>query len=102
MKSVFLLVITVFSVNAFGTDISCPKVESRSEGHWPLPAEAFTLERYKKAIEHLNGIVKVNAEGRDYINVENELMYIEGFMLKLHNETTMFCEFIKNEAYVRH
>jgi hypothetical protein len=102
MKTIVLILLFALSLSAFANEIHCPSVKSKGEVHWPIPSEGFSLERYKEAIDYLNQIVEVNAEGRDYFNVENELMYIKGFMLKLHDEKEAFCEFIKNEAYVRH
>jgi hypothetical protein len=102
MKIGILIILILSSVSALGGELGCPKVESEGEGHWSLSPEAFSKERYEEAIHYLNGIVAVNAKARDYINVDNQLMYIKGYMLKLHEENELFCEFIKNEAYVHH
>ena len=102
MKPTIPFLILLLSLNVYSEEQNCPKVESKGEGHWPLPPEAFTESRFNEAVDYLNEIVKVRAEGRDYYNVENELMYIKGYMLKLHNESEAFCEFIQKEAYVRH
>ena len=87
-------------VNAAG--YTCDKVESQGEGHWPLPEEAFNKERFEKALKALKNISETDAKASDYINVEHELMYIEGYMLKIHDERYDFCKFLKEEAYVRH
>ncbi len=102
MKHTILFLFLLLSLNVFGGELNCSRVESKGEGHWPLPPEAFTESRYNEAIDYLDEIVKVRAKGRDFYNVENELMYIKGYMLKLHNESKAFCEFIQKEAYVRH
>ena len=46
--------------------------------------------------------------GGDYVNVENELMFIKGYMLKKFTDpkdktmVNMYCSFIENEAHVIH
>ena len=108
MKTIISLIIITFSLNAFGEEALCKKVESRGEGHWPLPEKAFTKERANKALKKLEKFTNHSLKGADYINVENELMFIKGYMLKkftIPKDKTMvkeYCTFIENEAYVKH
>ena len=102
MKTIILIISLLLPLLANADSKWCDEVKSKGEGYWPIPEEAFTKERFEKSINTLIKTSNVNAEGHDYINVENELIYIEGYMLKLHKERNEFCKFIKTKAYVHH
>ena len=89
-------------------ELLCKEVKSKGEGHWPIPEKAFTKKRYDKAVALLNELSDKEHAVADYTTIENEMIYIEGFFLKLYAESgdkemkKQFCEFIQNKAYVRH
>ncbi len=86
----------------------CRKIESKGEGHWPLAECAFTKERANRAIEALSKLTNKTSMGADFVSVENELMYIKGYLLKQMTDPKdkemrkEYCSFIENDAYIRH
>ena len=108
MKTIITFLLITFSLSIYAEETFCKKIESRGEGHWPLPEKAFTKERANKALKSLKEFTKNGSMGDDYVKVENELMFIKGYMLKIFlnpKDKTMlkeFCSFIENEAYVKH
>jgi hypothetical protein len=108
MKIIISLLIITFSLNVFGQEALCKKIESQGEGHWPIPEEAFTKERAQKALKTLEDFTAHGSMGADYVKAENELMFIKGYMLKTFLDPkdkvmlNEYCAFIENEAYVRH
>ena len=108
MKIILITTFLLFSITAYCEETLCNKVESRGEGHWPLPEKAFTKERANKALETLAKFTSNGSTGADFAVVENELMYIKGYLLKsfLNSNDKLllkeYCEFIENEAYVKH
>lgn len=104
----------------------CTPVESRGEGHWPIPEAEFTKERAESAAREMTDLLK-HVEG-SYITskdvggldvgpyVLNRLVYIKGFALRsvaLEDigrgdremakwSTDAFCTFLAEEALVWH
>ena len=103
-----LIVLAVLPVSSNAQELLCKEVKSKGEGHWPIPEKAFTKKRYDKAVALLNELSDKEHAVADYTTIENEMIYIEGFFLKLYAESgdkemkKQFCEFIQNKAYVRH
>ena len=113
-----LIVLAVLPVSSNAQELLCKEVKSKGEGHWPIPEKAFTKKRYDKAVACgitnvdevalLNELSDKEHAVADYTTIENEMIYIEGFFLKLYAESgdkemkKQFCEFIQNKAYVRH
>ena len=108
MKTIITILLITLSSSVFSEETLCKVVESRGEGHWPLPEKAFTKERANKALKALEKFTNHGLMGADYINVENELMFIKGYMLKKFTDpndktmVNMYCSFIENEAHVIH
>lgn len=86
----------------------CKEIKSTGEGHWPISEKTFTKERALKATKTLNQLISLNEVVADYVSIENELLYIQGHMLKKYAKKNdeyfvkEYCNFIENEAYVRH
>jgi len=90
-----------------------PKVEK--EGHpWYISESAFTKKAANKALKRLNKQIALGVKGRDFL-IENELTMIKGYFylayLKEHKKEfgkedstlrKMFCEFLREEAYISH
>ena len=108
MKTIITFLLITFSLSIYAEETVCKKTESRGEGHWPLPEKAFTKQRANKALKALEEFTKNGAMSADYVKVENELMFIKGYMLKTFlnpKDNSMlkeYCSFIENEAYVKH
>ena len=108
MKIIITLLLITLSSAVFSEETLCKRVESKGEGHWPLPENAFTKERANKALKTLGKFTKNGSMGTDYVKVENELMFIKGYMLKTFldpKDKVMlkeYCTFIETEAYVKH
>ena len=108
MKTIIIILLISFSHSIYAEKTLCKIAESRGEGHWPLPEEAFTKERANKALKKLGKFTNQGLMGGDYVNVENELMFIKGYMLKKFTDpkdktmVNMYCSFIENEAHVIH
>ena len=120
----FLLLLTLISGSASAENL-CDPVKSSGEGHWPIPEEAFTKKAAINAADELKSLLS-NADksdeffaqnvGIDFESVvRNNLVSIEGYMLKVGaendlNENNQFskwslkawCDFIKNDALVWH
>ncbi len=104
----------------------CPPVESRGEGHWPIPEADFTKERAESATREMSDLL-THVEA-SYITskdvggldvgpyVMNRLVYIKGFALRSEAleeigrgdkemakwSTDAFCTFLVEEAFVWH
>ena len=106
------ILVFVLSVSTTGVcsalDRYCNEVESKGEGHWPISESEFTKQRYDEAVAFLAGAPEKLEIGMDYARVETELVYIEGYLLKASifdedpDAIILFCDFVENEAYVRH
>ena len=120
----YLILLALIAGSASAENL-CDPVKSTGEGHWPIPEEAFTKEAAIKAADDLKSLLS-NAEkpddffaknvGIDFESaVRNDLISIEGYMLKVSAENDLkennkfskwslkaWCEFLKNDAVVWH
>ncbi len=120
----YLILLALISGSATAENL-CDPVKSSGEGHWPIPEEAFTKVAAIKAADDLKFLLN-NADksdeffaqnvGIDFESaVRNNLISIEGYMLKLSAENDLkennifskwslkaWCDFLKNDAVVRH
>jgi hypothetical protein len=98
----------MFSPQVFGEEVICK--DSMSSHPYPVNEESFTKANYELAIKSLNIAKEAEAYDWDFYDVESDLMYIKGYMYKLHinqrpTNTIIqkeFCEFLVVEAYQRH
>ena len=108
MKSTLLILLIIVSFSSYAEETLCNKIESKGEGHWPIPEKAFTKERANQALEILSNFTNKGTMDADYVSAENELIFIKGYMLKtflrLGDKEMLkeFCAFIETEAYARH
>ena len=101
-----VILCTSSGVPAQGNSL-CPAVTSEGEGHWPIPETAFTRAEAVKALDSLNEFVRSDEPQADFVAIENHLLFVKGYLFKSYAErgavdTESFCEFVKDEAYVRH
>jgi hypothetical protein len=93
----------------------CPLVteQSKTEGVWRIPEEAFTEQSAKQELEKLNRLLGAEGLTVDSIAWETSFVRIEGWYLrrqalaaKGRGESGLFvsdfCDFLKNRAYARH
>ena len=108
MKILIGFILVALSSICSASETYCDKVESKGEGHWPISEVKFTKERYDQALKFLTEAPDNIKLGMDYVSVETELVFIEGYLIKssIRKDDPItidrFCEFVKKEAYVRH
>lgn len=87
--------------------------QSKTEGAWRIPEEAFTEQSAKRELKKLNRLMGAEGLTVDSIAWETSFVYIEGWYLrrqalaaKGRGESGLFvsdfCDFLKSRAYVRH
>ena len=112
-----LLFISVFSFSVFAEELICQPIESKGEGHWPIPEQAFTIDRASKELDNLKTLLDKQILGIDDFESlkHNTYVYVEGYLRKklIHEleaaesssvnlAKKQFCEFLKAKAYVMH
>ncbi|MBL1275232.1 MAG: hypothetical protein COB30_004025 [Ectothiorhodospiraceae bacterium] len=108
MKYAIAIYLVLFSISVNSEESLCKKVESKGEGHWPLDESKFTKKRANSALESLSKLTNNTSMGADFVSVENELMYIKGYLLKQMTDPKdkemrkEYCSFIENDAYIHH
>ena len=108
MKYTLSILLIIISFSTYAEETLCKRIESKGEGHWPIPEKAFTKERANQALELLSEFTNKGTMDADYVSAENELIFIKGYMLKAFlrpGDKEMlkeFCTFIETEAYARH
>ena len=108
MKLLTLLFLSFASISTYGGVALCNKVESKGEGHWPIREEHFTKSVAYDSLEKLEYIIGEESPSADYVSTENALIYLKGYVLKKYanpnDEVSLkeYCDFIENEAYIRH
>ena len=117
-----LILLLAFSPITYAENL-CSKVESKGEGHLPIPESAFNLENAVKARERLNkSLIEMelnftpftlkNSVGL-YGEVKTDLIMIEGYILrsqaidgkakgKNDGFVKIWCDFFESEAVVWH
>jgi hypothetical protein len=103
-----LLILFFVSLQSYAEENLCGKIESKYR--YPLAESIFTKENFELALASLKETDKANAYDYDFYDIESDLMYIKGYMLKLHIKNNPkasacikdFCAFMLKEAYLRH
>jgi hypothetical protein len=103
-----LLTFLVFFSHAHAEMKLCDSVDSKHR--YPLSESVFTKQNFEHALASLKDTDIYNAYDYDFFDIESDLMYIKGYMYKLHiknnpgnpNMVIRFCNFMTNEAYLRH
>ena len=119
MKFISLIIIflSIMNVSFANENLVCQSVESKGEGHWPIPEEAFTKENSLKEINKLKAMLNTKAiyiEDMESIK-HNAFVIFEGYILKkriielqAENSDSVamakreFCNFLKIKAYTSH
>jgi hypothetical protein len=113
-----MVILLVVASSAAASDSICPQIESRGEGHWPIPEEAFTKQNAELAANRIQEIVStpqhddVLAVGPECA-LRNQSIIIEGYLLKsdlsnwegtkyYESNQERFCNFLKKEAATCH
>jgi len=120
----YLFLLALISASATSENL-CDPVKSSDEGHWPIPEESFTKEAAIKAADDLKYLLSnagspdkffAKNVGIDFESaVRNDLVLIEGYMLKVNAENDLkennqsskwslkaWCDFLKNDAVTWH
>jgi len=105
----------VFSTSLLASENGFECQKPKDDGTWWIPAEKFTKEEAEEAISELSALVKQGSAGRDFIEVENYLTMLRGYLyqdfLKTYkaefNETDEqlqqeFCKFLQTKAFYHH
>ena len=122
-KYTILIILLTASFSSY-SETYCDKRESTGEGDLPISEESFTKERAQNSLKYLSKYIeKTKSSERppdpeDMMEVENELIMIKGYIYKQILSTNSsehkiyknqkkylkseFCNFIQNEAHVRH
>ena len=103
-----VLVLFSFCFFVYGDDRVCPL--DVSSNRYAIDELEFSEKNYQLATKSLEMTNEVKAYDWDFYDVESDLMYIKGYMFKLHIKQqphnlelrSEFCLFLKNEAYARH
>ena len=103
-----LFLILIISSQVYAENQLCE--QPKNEHPYHLHEDDFTEKNYKLAINSLNTAYEAKAYDWDFYDVESDLMYIKGYMYKLHikqnpNSKILlkeFCSFMAKEAYARH
>ena len=86
----------------------CNLVEIEEESYMPIPEIEFTKVRYEQALQFLIKAPENIKLGMDFVRIETEMLFVKGYLIKssIINEDPetieWFCQFMENEAYVRH
>ena len=100
------LVLCSYPLTASASAPLCPKV-TQEYALQITSEETFTRERASQGFDTL---VKMSTDIRmisDFTAAENDLMYLEGYLLKTHAEhhdseaLHEFCSFMKSQAYLK-
>nr|WP_138976428.1 hypothetical protein [Microbulbifer agarilyticus] len=120
----YLLLLALVSGSVSAENL-CDPIKSSGEGHWPIPEEAFTKQVAIKAAEDLKSLLSKADKSDDYFAqsagidfesaVRNNLVSIEGYMLKVSAENDLkednqvskwslkaWCDFLKTDAVIWH
>lgn len=103
-----LLFFFIISSHSYAEGNLCGTIES--EYRHPLAESDFTKKQFEFALASLKETDKANAYDYDFYDIESDLMYIKGYMYKLHIKNNPnnpglakeFCAFMLKEAYLRH
>jgi hypothetical protein len=103
-----VLVLFSFCFFVYGEERVCS--QDISSNKYAIDELNFTENNYTLAIKSLKIASEVKAYDWDFYDVESDLMYVKGYMFKLHLQQqpknlklrNEFCDFLKNEAYARH
>ena len=104
---IFLLTLSI-SILANANENYCNLVKIEEESHIPIPEIEFTKIRYEQALKFLIEAPENIKLGMDFVRIETEMLFVKGFLIKssIRNEDPKtiewFCQFMENEAYVRH
>ncbi len=107
MRYLILIVMTA-SMHSYAEGTICGKVKSKYR--YSLSENDFTKENFEQALVSLKTTDAANAYDYDFYDIESDLMYIKGYMFKLHIKNNpdnpaivkQFCDFMSTEAYMRH
>jgi len=107
MKYLIILMFMVTS-HVSASESLCGDVES--DYRHPLTEDSFTKSNFEQALKSLKDIENDRAYDYVFYDIESDLMYIKGYMYKLHIKSNpgnpgligRFCEFMSKEAYLRH
>jgi len=113
MKSIRLSIFLVFLLCSFSVAADCIPEKDGSTG-W-IPEEEFTKSKFNESTAELNKLSRDGSSGRDFIEIENYLVMIRGYLYKdfiashkkefgEDNKYLMddFCEFLKTKAFYHH
>jgi hypothetical protein len=91
----------------------CPGV--KQSGTWSIPESAFTREEANKALRALEFQVNKRWEGAGWLNIENHLKMVKGYLFKVHlngyrkkfgeDDAILkdeFCKFLENDGHIEH
>ena len=107
MKYIVSVIVSFITYSSFASDNLCRSIESGGEGHWPIKESAFNLKNANEALSNLKHYMN-NPESEVALEAENDWIIIKGYLLKEpalkgHKmDVKDFCNFIEQEAYVRH
>jgi hypothetical protein len=109
------LLVAGLSASVAQAESLCPPTieQSKAEGVWRIPEEAFTEQSAKRELKKLNRLLGAEGLTVDSIAWETSFVYIEGWYLrrqalaaKGRGESGFFvsdfCDFLTSRAYVRH
>jgi hypothetical protein len=118
MKSLFIacfLLLLLIGQSAVAADYcpAMPKPEKEGDP-WYIPESAFTKEEANKALKELQSQINTDWNGADFVNVENHLKIIKGYLFRLYLDgyrkqfgqddalREEFCRFLREEAFISH
>ncbi len=113
MNFIALIASTIFLVSSGTVMANCNPEKGKDT--WWIPEEGFTKSEFNESIAELNNLSKNGSNGRDFIEIENYLVMIRGYLYKdflashkkefgEDNKYLMedFCNFLKTEAFYHH
>jgi hypothetical protein len=95
----------------------CPPMPKpqKEGGPWYIPESAFTKEEANRALKELQSQINTEWNGADFINVENRLKMIKGYLFRLYLDgyrkqfgqddkalKEEFCRFMREQAFISH
>jgi hypothetical protein len=109
-----VLILSIWILMSSSSVMASCKPE-KENGIWWIPEEGFTKSKFNESIDELNKLSLEGTGGRDFIEIENYLVMIRGYLYKdflashkkefgEENKYLMedFCDFLKTEAFYHH
>lgn len=104
----FILISVIFwlSFTVSAQDDYCPQTLSTAEGNYPIRESQFTKKKAESGLKFLGLFVKNGIKYKDLALVKNRLTMVEGYLLKIQvsekdpDTKKIFCDFIKNKAFL--